>query len=201
MIEALKFCYRLLRTLVTDTNNMRILMVSRVYHMDGVNFISKQFQTLLDDGKITLDRTKVGFGFALLYALVIIIIPFFSQAWISDSAKTCWEKDFITVGPTMSTENVRKVLYYGFRQLLLFSRTILNHEQEFPETLLFDVWKLCSLQRKFMVDIAAVCTANHVWWLLVNLGLGESDCRNAAMKCVVNNFLAVCYGARVSGVV
>ena len=174
MIEALKFIYKLLRTVVTDTNNMRILMVSHVYHLDGVNFVSKQFQTLFNSGKITHERTK---------------------AWVSASAKTCWEKDFITVGP-ISTEDVKKVLYYGFKQLL-FNQAILNNEQEFPETLIFDVWKLCSLQRKFRVDIAAVCTANHVQWLLVNLGLGESDCRDAAMKCVINNFLAVTYGERV----
>ncbi len=115
---------------------------------------------------------------------------------MSASAKTCCEKDVVPAGP-LNPEDVIKVLYYGFGQLL-FNRAFLNHEREFPETLLFDVWKLCSLQRKFRVDVAAVCTANHVQRLLVNLGLGESDCRAAAMKCVVDNFLAVSYGARVS---
>jgi hypothetical protein len=93
--------------------------------------------------------------------------------------------------------SLTKVLYYGFKQIL-FSPMVNNNECDLPETLLFDTWALCSLQRKFRVDVAALCTAMHVQWLLGSFSLETSAIRDKAIQCVIRNFLAVSYGERVS---
>ena len=93
--------------------------------------------------------------------------------------------------------SLTKVLYYGFKRIL-FSEAVYNNECDFPETLLFNTWTLCSLQRKFRVDVAALCTAMNVQWLLVTMGLETTDVRDMAFRCVMQNFLSVSYGERVS---
>lgn len=84
------------------------------------------------------------------------------------------------------------MLYYGFKYIL-FRSSVCNNERDFPETLLFDTWTLCSLQRKLRVDMAALCTASHVQALYENLGLDGTS----AVACVVQTFLSVAYGERV----
>ena len=111
------------------------------------------------------------------------------------SLRACQENEarFTT---SLSHTNLSKVLYYGFKHIL-FSSVVFNNECDFPETLLFDTWALCSLQRKFRVDVSALCTAIHVHRLFVDLGLDGAETMDKAISCVVQHFLSVSYGERV----
>jgi hypothetical protein len=173
MVDALKTLRRCSMNLELDFSNMRILSLSRQYHAAGATLVAQKFTELLASGAITMVRT---------------------QEWIAASLKSCVESEMIFKHP-LTHMSLVKVLYYGFKQIL-FSPMVCNNECDLPETLLFDTWTLCSLQRKFRIDIAALCTAMNVQWLLVSLGLETSDVRDKAIKCVMRNFLAVRYGER-----
>jgi hypothetical protein len=117
------------------------------------------------------------------------------QEWISFNLKVCRENEAGFTG-LLSHSSLSKVLYYGFKHIL-FSSSVFSNESDFPETLLFDTWALCSLQRKLRVDVSALCTASHVHGLFVDLGLDRTAPRDKAVACVVKHFLSVSYGERV----
>ena len=118
-----------------------------------------------------------------------------SQAWISFSLNVCRANEAGFANP-LSHTSLSKVLYYGFKHIL-FSSSVFSNESDFPETLLFDTWALCSLQRKLRVDVSALCTASHVHGLFVDLGLDMTAPRDKAVACVVKHFLSVSYGELV----
>lgn len=60
MVDALKFLHKCSMNMEMDFSNLSILTVSRRYHYDGVNHMSKKFDELLDSGAITMERTEVG---------------------------------------------------------------------------------------------------------------------------------------------
>ena len=194
VIDALKFLRRCSLNLDLDFSNMRILSLSRHYHTVGVNHVAQKFTELLESGAITMARTKVCVWFSFLSRSKLTLPP--PQEWIAVSLKTCMENEMIFKHP-LTPMSLTKVLYYGFKQIL-FSPMVNNNECDLPETLLFDTWALCSLQRKFRVDVAALCTAMHVQWLLGSFSLETSGIRDKAIQCVIRNFLAVSYGERVS---
>ena len=59
MVDALKFLHQCSMNLDMDFSNMNILTVSRQFHYEGVNHLSKQYDELLERGTITMQRTKV----------------------------------------------------------------------------------------------------------------------------------------------
>jgi hypothetical protein len=77
---------------------------------------------------------------------------------------------------------------------LLFSRTFLNNENDFPEILLLDVWRLCSLQRKIRVDAAAMRAMVRLKRVLGDLH--DTDIGRIVSERVAKTFLSVDYGVR-----
>jgi hypothetical protein len=80
---------------------------------------------------------------------------------------------------------------------LLFWVKLLHNEHDFPETFLFDVWRLCSLQRKMRVDALALCVIAGLKRLLTDSNLMETENGKLAFQRVNQIFLAVDYGTRV----
>ncbi len=192
LMRAFAFAYRLLKMVEIDFDNMNLLLHGGNLQREAVTFFGNTYNMFLEKGLITMDRTKV---VCCGYFIAVFTLRIFSsQEWISASLKTCWEKDSIVTKPLTSC-SLQRVLYYGFRNII-FSEKFINNETDLPETLLFSVWRLCALQRKFRVDIAALCTLSQIQWMLVNLGL--IDCRDQAMQCILRNFMSLeCYGKRV----
>lgn len=103
--------------------------------------------------------------------------------------------------PRLVDISITKILIIGLSRLM-FSEKLLSHEQDFPETYLLDVWRLCSLQRKIRIDAAAICVAMSLNSFLANTKLAETHEGNAsklATQQVVQRFLSIVYGTRVSG--
>lgn len=96
----------------------------------------------------------------------------------------------------LSTLGVRKVIFTGLMSLL-FGVKLLHNEQDFPETFLFDVWRLCSLQRKMRIDALALCVIAGLKHLLTDSNLLETENGKLAFERVNQIFLAVDYGTRV----
>jgi hypothetical protein len=95
-----------------------------------------------------------------------------------------------------STLGARKVIFAGLMGLL-FGVKLLHNEHDFPETLLFDVWRLCSLQRKMRVDALALCVIAGLKRLLTDSRQLETANGKLAIERVNRIFLAVDYGTRV----
>jgi hypothetical protein len=89
------------------------------------------------------------------------------------------------------------ILHIGLHKLI-FKKKLLNHEKEFPEILIFDVWRLCSLQRKMRVDAAALCTVTQLQSTLEKLQLSDTDNGVLLMERVTEILLSADYGTRGS---
>ena len=81
---------------------------------------------------------------------------------------------------------------------LIFPLKLLNHEQDFPETFLLDVWRMCSLQRKMRVDAAALAMVVSLKHALAEMQLAQTESGQSALRLVVHLFLSLDYGIRVS---
>jgi hypothetical protein len=81
--------------------------------------------------------------------------------------------------PITTMVAVINVLFVGF-DALVFGDALLCNECNFPETLLLDVWRLCALQRKIRVDLAAVMVLDGLDKLLVGRPEVEDTLAKAA---------------------
>ena len=142
MFGALKLIHECLKTLERDNHNTRILLVSNVLHVNGEVYIKSNFQKMLDNGLLTMERTR---------------------SWIAAATKECVSSNIILMEEVtpMSSRAVTKILHKGLEQLL-FGETLLHNEHDYPETYLLDTWRLASLQRKFRVDAAALATVSYL---------------------------------------
>jgi hypothetical protein len=172
LVQALKYTHQCLKTVELDYHSMRILLASHVMNQNGVAYISSKYQELLASGVLTMQRTK---------------------AWISLAVKDSIASGHVGMADLrpLSARGIGRVLYRGFEQLVFSSKDLLCNEHDFPETLLLDVWRLCSLQRKIRIDASAVCTLTTLHSLLT-----PGD--NLTLKRVAQLFLSLKYGKRVS---
>jgi hypothetical protein len=145
MINALKYTHKIISETELDFYNVRVLMVSRIMNENGVVYIDQRYQALLGSGALTMERTN---------------------AWISIAVDDSLASGSVTLSELrpLSAMGSAKVLYSGYDRLVF--KSIHNNEHDFPETFLLDVWRLCSLQRKFRVDFAAVCMLSNLSILL-----------------------------------
>jgi hypothetical protein len=137
VVGALKIVLRTVWVTELDYYNLRVVKVRRVMHDHGIVYIEQRFQEILQGGVITMERTL---------------------AWVSAAFRAGLASGAVghsEIWPMTTTMGVVKVLYVGF-DTLVFGAELLNNERDFPETLLLDVWRLCSLQRKIRVDVIAL---------------------------------------------
>jgi hypothetical protein len=87
------------------------------------------------------------------------------------------------------------LLFIGLFRLV-FSDNLLNHEQEFPEILIFDVWRICSLQRKMRIDAASLCTMDRLSSVLTELELLDTVNGQRAVETVIQILKSIDYGTR-----
>ena len=87
------------------------------------------------------------------------------------------------------------LLFVGLFRLV-FSDNLLNHEQEFPEILIFDVWRICSLQRKMRIDAASLCTMDRLSSVLAELKLLDTIDGQRAVETVIRILKSIDYGTR-----
>ena len=107
------------------------------------------------------------------------------------------EANFVAnLRPRLTDLGIKTILFVGLKQLL-FSPKLLNSEHDFPETYLFDVWRLCSLQRKLRIDAAALCIVAQLRQMLTDFRLAETENGRLALERVVRIFLVMDYGTRV----
>ena len=127
------------------------------------------------------------------------VMSVFSQAWVVSSVKTSIEVDqsIIRDLKPLTSLGAKKVLFAGLVGMLLGLK-LLHNEHDFPETYLFDVWRLCSLQRKLRIDASALCIIPGLRRWLVGVNLLETDNGRLALERVTKLFLSVDYGMRVS---
>ena len=123
------------------------------------------------------------------------------QAWIVSSISygLCSGKFGMADLRPLTNASVEKVFHAGM-SLLMSSRKMLNNEQDFPEVLLLDVWRLCSIQRKMRVDCAVLGTVGFLSKMLVDYNLSDTDNGKLLLERVVQLFLSIDYGSRVSAV-
>ena len=142
----------------------------------------------------------------VFYFLILYQLHFFSnwfsfffhlQLWLADSIK----QYMLTDGYEES--NIKPVTPLGVSILLfvglfrlVFSDNLLNHEQEFPEILIFDVWRICSLQRKMRIDAASLCTMDRLSSVLVELKLLDTIDGQRAAETVIRILKSIDYGTR-----
>ena len=173
LISALKHTHRVLKAAEIDHHCVRVLLVSRVLNENGAVYIEQKYQKLLRDGSLTMDRTK---------------------AWVAAAVQASLENSCVTLAELrqLTITGIVKVLYTGYNSLL-FGAVCLNNEHDFPETLLLDVWRLCSLQRKFRVDVAAVAVLSK---LNQRLRFAEEGQKRAVLESVALIFMELSYGVR-----
>jgi hypothetical protein len=128
------------------------------------------------------------------------VMGLISQAWIASAVKTSIEMDqsIIRDFKPLTALGVKKVLFVGLIYQLLLGLKLLHNEHDFPETYLFDVWRLCSLQRKLRIDASALCVIPGLRRWLNSVNLLETDNGRLALERVTKLFLSVDYGMRVS---
>ena len=172
MFNALKYAHKIISETELDFYGVRVLMVSRVMNENGVVYIDQKFQALLRSGALTMKRT---------------------QAWISNAVDDSLASGSVSLSELrpLSAMGAVNVLYSGYDRLIF--KSIFNNEQDFPETLLLDVWRICSLQRKFRVDFAAVCMLSNLSMLMFHIEPAE---RLSILECVSQIFLELAYGSR-----
>jgi hypothetical protein len=195
MMDAVKFVYHCLKTAEIDTHGLKVRLVSRVLNDNAGLYLGGKFREMLDKGVVTLERTQVSL---LLLFRCAVCAHISLQAWIASSVKASVEQDQSMAGDLkpLSTLGARKVIFTGLMSLL-FGVKLLHNEQDFPETFLYDVWRLCSLQRKMRVDALALCVIAGLKRLLTDSNLMETENGKLAFQRVNQIFLAVDYGTRV----
>jgi hypothetical protein len=173
LIDAIKYIHHAIKTAELDNHCLRILMVSRVMNENGLMYVEQAYQQMLGDGSLTMERTK---------------------AWVSAAVGGCLQS-FVTMAELtpLTTMGAVKVLYVGLDRLVFHSDDVLNNERDFPETFLLDVWRLCSLQRKIRVDVAAVCMLSNLRLLLLT---EPEEARRLVLESVAQIFLELKYGVR-----
>lgn len=176
LVEALQFVCKCLKTSEIDAHNVKILLISNALSQNGVKYITGKFNDLLGSGMITMERTK----------------PWIAAAVKHYMATATYEESNIR---PLTLGGVGIVLYLGLHALL-FRRKLLNHEKEFPEILVFDVWRICSLQRKMRIDAAALCTIARLNAALIELHLHDTDNGKLVMERVIQLFKSIEYGTR-----
>lgn len=200
MVEALKFIRFCLKTAECDTHSIKMLFISRALNDSGCVYTGRKFQDLLNRGEITLERTKVG-GMNIIIILLgtMEVTPpsFHSQVWLISAIQMRLGTDACYLRPRLTHMGVKKILFSGLEQLL-FSKKLLNNEQDFPETYLLDVWRLCSLQRKLRIDAAFVYSSACLKRMLAEYNLATTDTGKLVVERVDQLFMSMEYGVRVS---
>ena len=176
LIEALQFVSTCLKRSEIDAHNVKILLISHALSQNGVKYITEKFNGMLESGILTMERTKLWVAAAL-------------KNYMATAAYN--ESNIRPLAPG----GVGIVLYIGLH-VLLFRRKLLNHEKEFPEILIFDVWRICSLQRKMRIDAAALCTLSRLRAVLIELRLLDTADGKLVMERVVEIFKSIEYGTR-----
>ena len=129
----------------------------------------------------------------------ITVTPPFPQAWIASSVEACVAANANTLRDLrpLNSLGMKEVFWTGLRQLL-FGPKLLNNEHDLPETYLWDVWRLCSLQRKLRIDASALCWITGLTRELCARTLWDTDNGRLALELAARLFLSVDYGTRVN---
>ena len=158
--KALEFLLDRVNAMRIDAANARLRLIAPVIKDHGVDYERGKFQDKIADGSLTLERTEV---IPCSYAALAHLTPFV-QAWI----KLVIRQE-ITVGAVSNDDLLEGkarafVHVHSAAMLHLVAGDSTVKADTAPETLLFDVHRVATLQREFQVLVTAstmLITATH----------------------------------------